>query len=143
MACSQSSASIRDRNPVAIQPAQQDSTDFRSAARQRKKPSITANRISSSTRAEYSIRNGHSGAFHLPTASSLPCSMRFLLIVGDWKAKRAAATLKTVASPMSRAEILQLRDRWRAEGKSVVFTNAASICSIPDTPACSNRLGPW
>jgi D-beta-D-heptose 7-phosphate kinase/D-beta-D-heptose 1-phosphate adenosyltransferase len=24
---------------------------------------------------------------------------------------------------MSRAEILQLRDRWRAEGKSVVFTN--------------------
>jgi D-beta-D-heptose 7-phosphate kinase/D-beta-D-heptose 1-phosphate adenosyltransferase len=34
-----------------------------------------------------------------------------------------AATLKTVASLMSRAEILQLRDRWRAEGKSVVFTN--------------------
>jgi D-glycero-beta-D-manno-heptose 1-phosphate adenylyltransferase len=33
------------------------------------------------------------------------------------------ATLKTVASLSTRAEILQLRDGWRAERKSVVFTN--------------------
>ena len=33
------------------------------------------------------------------------------------------ATLKTVASLSTRAELLDLRDRWRAEGKTVVFTN--------------------
>ena len=33
------------------------------------------------------------------------------------------ATLKTVASLSTRAELLALRNRWRAEGKSVVFTN--------------------
>jgi len=33
------------------------------------------------------------------------------------------AKLKAVASLHSRAELLGLRNRWRAEGKSVVFTN--------------------
>jgi len=33
------------------------------------------------------------------------------------------ATLKAVASLYNRAELLQLRDRWRAESKCVVFTN--------------------
>ena len=33
------------------------------------------------------------------------------------------ATLKTVASLYTRAELLELRVRWQAEGKSVVFTN--------------------
>jgi rfaE bifunctional protein nucleotidyltransferase chain/domain len=33
------------------------------------------------------------------------------------------ATLKTVASLSTRAELLELRDRWRTEGKTVVFTN--------------------
>ena len=35
----------------------------------------------------------------------------------------ALATLKTVASLSTRAELLALREGWRAEGKTVVFTN--------------------
>jgi len=37
--------------------------------------------------------------------------------------RHALATLKTVASLSTRAELLALREGWRAEGKSVVFTN--------------------
>jgi rfaE bifunctional protein nucleotidyltransferase chain/domain len=48
----------------------------------------------------------------------------YLLIVGDWKAWRGwLATLETVNSPYSRADLLEQRARWRAEGKCVVFTN--------------------
>jgi D-beta-D-heptose 7-phosphate kinase/D-beta-D-heptose 1-phosphate adenosyltransferase len=46
----------------------------------------------------------------------------FLLIVAIER-RTVPAKLKAVASLSSRADLLALRNRWRAQGKSVVFTN--------------------
>ena len=87
-----------------------------------KNASTTARRMSSSTRGEYSISNAHSGTVHLFTAISVLCSIAFLLIVGEIELECACYTGR-VATVYTRPELLEQRNRWRADGKSVVFTN--------------------
>ena len=88
-----------------------------------KNASVTARRISSSTRAEYSMVNGHSGTLQVRVVLSVPPSaiweLPLFLIVGDPAAPnqrdRISRTLRARASRVKglvRKSTLESRTPW-------------------------------